>query len=263
MGSVHRGSPRHVLWRLTTQSFLDGLPEMSNGYCLPGRAGGLPILFTARTVAFQEFLKSYMEIGTIAEWNGQIINLERGYKVTERLWLEPHLVASPTMNSLCKKLAEGIDVRLKVEIAPLTRKQLDTWMLRDKEGNELGEHDWVISTAPSTQTLTLFRTALPDDSPLYASQMQGCYSLMIGFNKPWDKHWIAANVLDNPIKLISINSVKPGRNTDVIAIVAYSHNDWAEMHMDDDMRQVQAHLVRQFEAVTGIACENADHISTH
>jgi NAD(P)-dependent dehydrogenase (short-subunit alcohol dehydrogenase family) len=29
-------------WRLTTWSFLDGLPKMSNSYCLPGRAGGTP-----------------------------------------------------------------------------------------------------------------------------------------------------------------------------------------------------------------------------
>src|SRR5260370_25989853 len=29
-------------WRLTSWSFLDGLPKMSNCYCLPGRAGGSP-----------------------------------------------------------------------------------------------------------------------------------------------------------------------------------------------------------------------------
>jgi hypothetical protein len=29
-------------WRLTSWSFLDGLPEMSNCYCHPGKAGGTP-----------------------------------------------------------------------------------------------------------------------------------------------------------------------------------------------------------------------------
>src|SRR5690348_13128629 len=39
---VHRGSPFRVLWRLTLRSFPDGLPHLSNCYCLPGRAGGSP-----------------------------------------------------------------------------------------------------------------------------------------------------------------------------------------------------------------------------
>jgi hypothetical protein len=29
-------------WRLTSWSFLDGLPKMSNCYCHPGKAGGTP-----------------------------------------------------------------------------------------------------------------------------------------------------------------------------------------------------------------------------
>ena len=31
-----------MLWRLTIWSFRDGLPDLSNFYCLPGRAGGSP-----------------------------------------------------------------------------------------------------------------------------------------------------------------------------------------------------------------------------
>jgi predicted NAD/FAD-dependent oxidoreductase len=93
--------------------------------------------------------------------------------------------------------------------------------------------------------------------------MQGCYSLMIGFNKPWDKQWIAAKVRDNPLKWISINSSKPGRNKSVTAIVAHSRNDWAEKHMDDNMQEAQHFLVQQFEAVSGISAANADYIFTH
>ena len=219
--------------------------------------------FTARTKEFQAFLKPYMENGTIAEWGGKVINLEIGKKISKRLWFEPHLVATPNMNSLCKKLAEGIDVRVTVEIAPLPKKQSEIWILQDKEGNPLGEYDWVISTAPPAQTLTLFQVALPDNSPLHTARMQGCYSLMIGFNKPWDKQWIAAKVRENPIKWISINSTKPARNNAVTAIVSHSRNSWAQAHIDDDMSEAQKFLLSQFEAVSGIDCTNADYISTH
>ncbi|MFZ1492793.1 MAG: hypothetical protein WAU60_05190, partial [Candidatus Competibacter denitrificans] len=39
----HQDSPRTCAWRLTPWSVLDGLPELSNSYCPPGRAGGFPI----------------------------------------------------------------------------------------------------------------------------------------------------------------------------------------------------------------------------
>jgi hypothetical protein len=39
---VHPDSPCSCAWRLTSKSFLDGPPEMSNSYCLPGRVGGTP-----------------------------------------------------------------------------------------------------------------------------------------------------------------------------------------------------------------------------
>jgi len=219
--------------------------------------------FTARTKAFQAFLKPYRENGTIAEWSGKVITLEIGKKTTKRLWFEPHLVATPNMNSLCKTLAEGLDVRVTVEVAPLEQKQSGLWVLQDTLGHALGAYDWVISTAPPAQTLRLFQAALPDHSPLHTARMQGCYSLMIGFNKPWDKPWIAAKVRDNPIKWISINSTKPGRSKAVTAIAAHSRNKWADQHIDDTMDEAQKFLLGQFEAVSGIDCRHADYIATH
>jgi renalase len=219
--------------------------------------------FTARTKEFQAFLKPYMESGVIAEWNGKVINLEVGKKTTKRLWFEPHLVARPNMNSLCKKLAEGLDIRLTVEVIPLTQQKSGAWTLQDKDGNPLGAYDWVISTAPPVQTINLLQASLPDNSPLHTARMQGCYSLMIGFNKPWDKQWIAAKVRDNPIQWIAINSTKSGRNNAVTAIVAHSCNNWADEHIDDDIQDAQKFLVQQFEAVTDISTVNADYIAAH
>jgi renalase len=219
--------------------------------------------FTARTKEFQSFLKPYIENGIIGEWSGKVVNLELGKKITERLWFEPHLVAMPNMNSLCKKLAEGIDLHVAVEVAPIGQKHSGIWVLHDKQGNMLGEYDWVISTAPSPQTLMLFKTALPDNAPIHRARMQGCYSLMIGLNKTFEQEWIAAKVRDNPIKWISINSSKPGRDQNVTAIVAHSRNNWADAHIDDDIDEAQKFLLAQFEAVSGIACDNADYIATH
>lgn len=219
--------------------------------------------FTARTPAFKDFLAPYIESGVIAEWSGKVIGLEVGKKPGRRMWFEPHWVATPNMNSLCKKLAEGLDVRLSVEVAPFAEKQQDAWILQDKEGNPLGAYDCVISTAPPAQTRILFGAALPDDAPLYQARLQGCYALMIGLNRAWDKPWIAAKVNGNPLQWIAINSTKPGRNAAVTSIVVHSDNAWADAHIDDDMDTAQQFLLGQLEAVTGMDCSDAAYISTH
>lgn len=219
--------------------------------------------FTARSKEFQEFLNPLIEDGVIAKWIGNVVNLEIGKRITKRLWSEHHLVATPNMNSLCKKLSEGLDIRLKVEVSPLKQKQSRKWLLHDNEGNKLGKYDWVISTAPPAQTINLFSIALPKNTAIHKASMQGCYAIMIGFNKPWNKDWIAAKVHNNPIKWISINSTKPGRNNNITAIVVHSRNDWAEKHMDEDINEVQKFLIQQFESVTGISTIDAVTISTH
>jgi len=219
--------------------------------------------FTARTQAFQDFIASFTAKGLVAEWKGKVLTHQADKTIKDRLWFEPHYVAVPHMNSLSKHMAEGIDVRLNTEIAALTEKRADGWHLFNKEGETLGVFDWVISTAPPAQTLNLLRAVLPSNSPLHHTKMQGCYTLMIGFHTPWVKPWMAAKVHESPIEWISINSTRPGRNQDVTAIVVHSSNAWAQEHIDDDLDQTQAFLVKQFETVTGIACDKADYLSMH
>jgi len=98
---------------------------------------------------------------------------------------------------------------------------------------------------------------------LHHTQMQGCFTLMIGFDAPWSKPWMAAKVHASPIEWISINSTRPGRNRNVTAIVVHSSNSWAQEHIDDDLAQTQAFLVQQFETMTGIDCTKSDYLSLH
>ena len=121
----------------------------------------------------------------------------------------------------------------------------------------------MISTAPPAQTINLLQVCLPPSSPLHGVHMLGCYTLMIGFAKPWDKQWIAAKISNSPLEWVAISSSKPGRNSAVTSVVAHSRNDWAEQHIDDDMGQSQQFLIEQFETVTGISTADADYSSAH
>jgi renalase len=219
--------------------------------------------FTVRTKPFKSFIEPYLQSGLVAEWKGKAITFQVDKKITDRLWFEPHYVACPNMNSLCKKLSEDLVIKLGCEIAPLATKHVDGWHLQDTDGKDLGVFDLVISTAPPVQTEKLFNQQISGSATFVNRPLLGCYTLMLGFNKPWDKSWIAAKVHDSPIEWIAINSTKPARNSDVTCMVMHSNNVWAEEHIDDDLKQAEDYLKSQLELVANIKCANADYVSLH
>ncbi len=219
--------------------------------------------FTVRTPAFKTFITPYLASGTIAEWQGKIIHLESGNTETEQLCHEPRFVFTPNMNSLCKELSSGLNVRTRCEVIPPGKQHGTGWQLYNKDGHALGYFDYVMSTAPPVQTLHLFSSHVQKSDPLRLVKMQGCYALMLGFNKPWDKAWIAARVSANPLAWISVNSSKPGRDKAVTCLVIHSRNEWAEENIDKDIDEIQKSLLFEFNRVTGIDTKDADYISTH
>lgn len=219
--------------------------------------------FTARSKAFQDFIAPLIADGLVAPWVGKVITFQEDRSIKDRLWFDPHYVAVPNMNSLCKHMALGINFKVDCDVAPLASKGDNGWHLADKDGSALGVFDWVISTAPPLQTKRLFLGYLHSENPLPEAQLLGCYTLMIGFNVPWQKPWMAAKVRASPIEWIAINSSKPGRDKAITSIVAHSSNAWAEAHIDDDMEQAEQFLRDEFEAISGIDTRDADYFSFH
>jgi predicted NAD/FAD-dependent oxidoreductase len=219
--------------------------------------------FTVRDKRFRSFLTPFVESGLVAEWKGKVITLEAEKKSTDRLWFEPHYVACPGMNSLCKKLAEGITICLNCEVAPLAEKQSAAWALSEKNGNPLGAFDLVISTAPPIQTCRLFGLHLPEDVTLRSKKLLACYTMMFGFAKKWDQSWIAAKILNSPLEWIAVNSTKPGRNSDLTTLVVHSSNAWAEAHADDDLQQAEIFLRNTLQPLLKTDLTTADYFSLH
>lgn len=237
--------------------------RMSTRYAEPFYFDHGTQFFTARSKAFKRFLAPLIADGLVAKWAGKVITFQEDRSIKDRLWFEPHYVAVPNMNSLCKSLALNMPIIVGTEVAPLTSKAADGWHLADKQGNALGVFDWVISTAPPIQTKRLFADHVCAENPLPDAALLGCYTLMIGFNTPWKKPWMAAKVHASPIEWIAVNSTKPGRNHAITSIVAHSNNAWAEEHIDDDMSQAEAFLRREFESISGIDTHAADYFSCH
>lgn len=219
--------------------------------------------FTARTEAFQEFLAPYTAQGVVQEWRGKVIDIKPDKKTGKRLWFEPHLVASPNMNSLCKAMAKDLNIRVGTEIAAPVKREGNQWQLYAKDNTHLGAFDMLLCTAPPAQTQALVGPWLEADTPVHHASMQGCFALMVGINQPWRQSWIAAKVHDHPIKWISVNSSKPGRDGSVTCLVAHTRHAWAEEHMEAPVEQAQAQLLEGLSQLLPLDRNNIQYLSTH
>lgn len=229
--------------------------------------------FTVRTPEFRAYLEPLMAQGHVAEWTGQVVTISEGLSgsqpvVEDRPWREPHFVPAPNMNQLGKLLAKSTKVLLNTEVDPLAIRDARGWHLFDKSCNSLGGFDWILSTAPSTQTARLFANYLAPTEELPKVRMLGCFTLMLGFSKPLNLPWIAAKVRGesddaSPIEWIAVNSSKPGRNAKVTSLVVHSRNDWAQTHIEDDFQANQAAILSHLKALTGIDGNKANYLAIH
>ena len=214
--------------------------------------------FTARSKQFSDFLAPYIEMQVVAEWKGKVMNFELGKKDMKRIWYEKHLVGSPAMNSLCKVMAEGLNVKLATEVAPIKQNVEGKHVLQDINGKELGVFDWVISSAPPAQTANLIQQF----RHIEHVKMHCCFALMLGYARKWDKSWIAAKVRNDVVKWISVNSTKMGRDEGITSIVVHSSNNWSDDNVETDIELVKQHMLQSFMQLTGIA-NSPDHIGIH
>ena len=218
--------------------------------------------FTARTKAFRRFLEPLIEAGVVAGWPAQFAEFRRNEIVAVRQWDEdyPHYVGVPGMNAVGKTLATGLDVRFDSAVRSLTRSG-GRWRLLGDRDQQIGEFDWVISTAPSAQTAALLdSTSLA--SAAAKTRMHACCALLMGFDGDLDLPWQAALVADADISWISVNSSKPGRPA-TSSLVVHSTNAWADDHIDDETGAIERYLADEFRSVTGIDPATATFLGLH
>ena len=212
--------------------------------------------FTVETERFEAFLSPYRTSGLVETWP-QDIELVGGARLSSK----EKLVAAPGMNSLCKALAVDTDIQAQVHIDHLKRSG-ELWKLIDKTGAEIGEFDWVISSAPSVQTAALFPETFSGQPALEQTEMVGCFALMLGFETPLDLPWTALKSGTAPIGWMAVNSSKPGR-PEPYSILVQSDNAWAETHLEDDPDQVLSTLLSAASELAGIDLSTASHQVMH
>ena len=218
--------------------------------------------FIARSNKFKKFLEPMIEAGVIQSWNAKFVEIKKDKIISKRQWNNnnPHYVGSPTMSSIGKYLSQDLNIQLNSEVS--INRSKDQWQIVDKEGNDQGVFDWVISTAPVSQSAILLPVDFKFHETLLSRKMMGCFSLMIGFDDSIDLAWEAALVAGADISWISVNSSKPGRNGNFTLLV-HSTNLWAEENINEEKDAVIEYLMNETSKIIGKKVYDANHIDLH
>lgn len=216
--------------------------------------------FTAKSEAFRATLQPYLDSGVVATWVPRLATL----CTTEAppRWTAPRYVAVPGMNALCKAMAEGLSVALETRVGQIAQGHNGLWGLQDTQGTHIGDFDWVISTAPAEQTVTLMPPVFCHHASLRSARMLGCFSLMVGGMDLSALGWDAAVVHDNPIAWIALNHSKPGRSQ-AFSVLCQSSNDWAEARLEHPNEVIARELKVALYAATGVSADKAEHVGLH
>lgn len=160
------------------------------------------------------------------------------------------LVPTPSSNSICKSLMSDINILCNVKI-DLLKSIGQKWVL-SSENKDLDTFDAVIITAPPMQTFDLLPLDTIYKNDILKARMSPCFTLMIALNTMIPCAWDYLRPKHPTIAWISNESSKPKRQKDVSQFVAQSSLDWANAHLEKNIKDVENELLAAFLETTAI-----------
>ncbi|WP_309043460.1 NAD(P)/FAD-dependent oxidoreductase [Marinobacter sediminicola] len=224
--------------------------------------------FTARNPDFLPFLTEFAGKNSFGVWKGHL-----GFQDKQGQWQgfpdELRYVGTPRMTAISRALAAHVNVVAEIRIEQLTRNK-GRWLLWDTSGEQVGQFDQVIITAPPAQARDLLvqsdlleLAAQLDDA---VSRVLPCWAVAARFEEnPWSRH--VGMRCDHPaLYWVANNSSKPGReNADSqdkgVWWVLHANADWTEQHVDATPEQVMANLIAAFRELTGTDTSVTDSVA--
>lgn len=219
--------------------------------------------FKARTDEFNNFIKPMINQEVIKVWNARYIEVKDKEIVQRSNWndQDPHYVGVPGMNAIAKYLSINLNVELGIRVNSINKKN-GKWLLEDDNGNNIGEYDWVLSTIPPEQASEILPNSFEFKKELSKVEMKGCFAVMLGFENEINLDFDAAQVNDEDISWIAVNSSKPGRGNG-FSILIHADNDWSDKNIEKDQDEVMKYLCNLGSEIVGQDLNKANHKAIH
>jgi len=217
--------------------------------------------FTVRDERFQSCVDSWQHADLVQPWTGRIVSLHDQRAERDKT-STPRFVACPGMNAICKHLAENLEVRMNTRVVPPTRCQRK-WLVSDVAGNELGQYDLLIVSAPGPQAGELLQGSPPLARLASSVRIAGCWALLVQFPARIDVNYDGAFVQDSALSWIARISSKPGRNPDTETWILHASGDWTQCHLEESPEAIQERLLDAFWDATGVGAVPPGYLVTH
>ena len=212
--------------------------------------------FTVKYPEFDAFVQQLKQAGVANLWHANFVEIDGTQVKKSRHWDDayPHYVGVPEMSSIglfmyAQLLQRQVSVHLNTQVARI-EKSLNLWQLEDANQASLGAYDWVITAIPAAQATNLMPANFAHYHTIKNIEMQPCYTLLLGFDRPLNINWNAAHVTNSIISWISVNSSKPARNSE-FSLVVMSSNQWAFEHFNQTQQWVTDALMTALLGVLG------------
>ena len=199
--------------------------------------------FKIDTIDFKNFLSDLFIQEKIKPWNFRLAyfegtNLNKIKLIVDR---DKFFVGVPNMDSIIKHLSKKCNVISNTKIESIVRKN-DKWNLYDQNKKSCGLFDWVILSIPAEQSLELISNKISFYCLIKKIRMKGCFSLMVGMNKPLNLDYDAALIENEDIAWFAINNSKPGRMSKNCLIINSSY-EYASKNINTSKEKVLKHLL--------------------
>ena len=225
--------------------------------------------FTAKSDSFAQFIAPWLDSGLLQPWCAQVVKLTPATNDAQQSniakieqWDSTHAryISTPKMTSWGRELADNLrhsTINFKTRVAPLSSNQAidKKTKLFDETGASLGDFDWVICTTPNVQALELMAdSSFSEQAQIAQPKMLACYTLMLGWdnleslpkslNSDSSSAWDVAYPQDSILAKIFVEHQKPNHDELLPSVTIHASNDWSETHVDNDIKDIQAQLLK-------------------
>jgi renalase len=235
---------RGAAGRMSTRRGGDESAERTTWQCDHGAQ-----YFTARDPAFQTEVARWCVAGAAALWTPRLKILDG--KTQRDAEQKQRYVGVPRMTSPANFLAGELGLTTQATIKQLQCDE-DGWRLVSAEHGLIDEcFDAVLLAIPAPQAAVLLQSAAPALAAIAtATDMRGCWTVMLQFASPISLPFDAAFVHNNTLSWIARDSSKPGR-AGLESWVLQASPEWSETHLEDTADDIAAALIKAFVTLGG------------
>ncbi|UYG08032.1 NAD(P)/FAD-dependent oxidoreductase [Halomonas sp. M4R1S46] len=226
--------------------------------------------FSVRDATFRERVAGWQRAGVVAPWPAAVWRLAAG-DATRRVDDQPRFTGAPRMSALLRHLADDLPLHTATRIVAL-ENAADGWRLVSEAGTRHGPFRAVVLALPTPQAEAL---AAPHDADLAEAcrgiPQRACWAGWAQFDAPLPAlpglaaDWQALEPAEGPLRLVTRNQTKPGRETQGESLTLLARLAWSEQHLEEDAGSVTARLLDALQAALpeGITLPMPRHSGAH